>query len=42
MTPPDGYRWHQRDALELRCEACGDLVRAEIVDLHERGCRGRC
>jgi hypothetical protein len=36
MTPdaPDGFVWDQPDAMRLRCEDCGDTVRAEVVDLH--------
>lgn len=34
MTPPEGFEWHQRDAVELRCLSCGGIVRGEVVDLH--------
>ena len=35
MTPPEGFVWEQRDAMELRCTDCHSIVRAECVDLHE-------
>ena len=41
MTPPEGFTWLQRDALRLRCEACGEAVSADVVDLHVRTCSGR-
>jgi len=36
MTPPAGYEWAQRDAMRVRCTRCGEIVRAEVLDLH--GC----
>lgn len=32
--PPEGFEWHQPDAMELRCLDCHTTVRAEVVDLH--------
>ena len=36
MTPPEPFEWAQRDAMKLRCRDCGEIVRAEVADLH--GC----
>lgn len=36
MKPPAPLVWEQRDAMRLRCEECGETVRAECADLH--GC----
>ena len=36
MTPPEPLVWEQRDAMRLRCQDCGETVRAEVADLH--GC----
>jgi hypothetical protein len=36
LDPPAPFTWHQRDACDLRCEACGEIVRAEVADLHLR------
>lgn len=30
----------QADAMKIRHEACGEIVRAETADLHLRGCEG--
>lgn len=40
-TPPEGFTWEQPDALELRCERCAEVVRAEVVDIHLSRCGGR-
>lgn len=33
----DQFSVHQADACELRCRECGEVVRAECVDLHTCG-----
>lgn len=38
MEPPAGFVWEQRDAMRLRCERCGDIVRAEVLDIHLTRC----
>jgi len=35
IDAPDGFYWTQPDAMKLRCESCGEEVRAETVDLHQ-------
>jgi len=34
MQEPPGFVWSQPDAMELQCVECGEIVRAEVVDLH--------
>lgn len=34
MDLPEPFVWVQRDALEVRCEDCGDTLRAEVIDIH--------
>lgn len=40
MNPPEPFTWHQRDSMELRCEACGEIVSAEVCDIHLMSCEG--
>lgn len=40
MEPPEPFVWEQRDAMKVRCEDCGETLRAEVVDLHLRECSG--
>lgn len=35
MKAPKGYKWESREMCELRCKRCGEIVRAECVDIHE-------
>lgn len=34
MSAPPGFGWDQPDAMKLRCLDCKEIVRAEVVDLH--------
>lgn len=33
MNPPEPFVWHQRDAMQVRCTQCGEIERAETLDL---------
>ena len=34
MKAPEGFKWAQRDALKLKCVNCNEIVKADVVDLH--------
>lgn len=34
IDAPPGFSWKQQDAMELWCDDCGEVVRAECADLH--------
>ena len=34
MKAPEGFTWNQRDALKLKCVNCNEIVKADVVDLH--------
>lgn len=36
MELPEGFEWVQRDALRVRCLTCGDVISADVLDLHAR------
>lgn len=40
MNPPEPFIWHQRDAMEVECLDCGEIVNAVNCDLHLRECSG--
>ena len=35
MDAPEGFYWTQPDAMLLRCESCGEEVKAGVLDLHQ-------
>ena len=38
LEAPEGYIWHSREKSELKCERCGEAVKAVAVDIHELNC----
>jgi hypothetical protein len=36
MDLPEPFEWIQRDALRVRCTDCGEVLTADVLDLHLR------
>jgi len=37
---PDPYHWYSFEESKLRCNRCGEIVQAEVADLHLLVCKG--
>jgi hypothetical protein len=36
MDLPEPFEWVQPDALRVRCTRCGEVLTADVLDLHVR------